>query len=95
VDARAHYRHSSHHAATGELAICGGGGSCAETVSGSGRDLRAAADYAREHAGAADRIGMLGFSLGGHVTYFAATRLPLRAAAIYYPGWLIPRSLAG
>ncbi|MEU1998825.1 dienelactone hydrolase family protein [Nocardia gamkensis] len=51
-------------------------------------DLRAAADYAREHAGAADRIGMLGFSLGGHVTYFAATRLPLRAAAIYYPGWL-------
>ncbi|WP_328380124.1 dienelactone hydrolase family protein [Streptomyces sp. NBC_00440] len=51
-------------------------------------DLRAAAAHARTYAGAADRTGMLGFSLGGHFAYFAATRLPLAAAAIYYPGWL-------
>ncbi|MFR9772595.1 dienelactone hydrolase family protein [Nocardia sp. SC052] len=57
-------------------------------------DLRAAADHAREHAGAGDRVGMLGFSLGGHVTYFAATRLPLRAAAIYYPGWVPDSGMA-
>ncbi|MGH4028168.1 dienelactone hydrolase family protein [Actinomycetota bacterium Odt1-20B] len=52
-------------------------------------DLRAALAHAATHAGAhADKAGMLGFSLGGHVTYFAATRLPLAAAALYYPGWL-------
>ncbi|MFI7007381.1 dienelactone hydrolase family protein [Streptomyces sp. NPDC050145] len=51
-------------------------------------DFRAAADHARPHAGAAERTGILGFSLGGHLAYFAATRLRLAAAAIYYPGWL-------
>ncbi len=51
-------------------------------------DLRAAAAHARRHAGAADRTGMLGFSLGGHIAYFAATRLDLAAVAAYYPGWL-------
>ncbi|MFE9122287.1 dienelactone hydrolase family protein [Streptomyces sp. NPDC007172] len=51
-------------------------------------DLRAAVAYARTHAGNAAKTGMLGFSLGGHVTYFAATRLGLAAAAIYFPGWL-------
>jgi carboxymethylenebutenolidase len=30
---------------------------------------------------------MLGFSLGGHIAYFAANRLDLAAAAIFYPSW--------
>ncbi|MET7701550.1 dienelactone hydrolase family protein [Streptomyces sp. NPDC005485] len=51
-------------------------------------DLRACAAYVREHAGASGRTGALGFSLGGHITYFAASRLDLEAVAIYYPGWL-------
>lgn len=51
-------------------------------------DLRAALGYAREHAGASGAAGMLGFSLGGHIAYFAASRLELAAAAVYYPGWL-------
>jgi carboxymethylenebutenolidase len=51
-------------------------------------DLRACVAHAREHAGAAGKTGVLGFSLGGHIAFFAATRLDLAAAAIYYPGWL-------
>ncbi|WP_433601899.1 dienelactone hydrolase family protein [Nocardia sp. CA-135953] len=51
-------------------------------------DFRAAIAYAREHGGATDKTGVLGFSLGGHLAYFAATRLDLDAAAIFYPGWL-------
>ena len=31
---------------------------------------------------------MVGLSLGGHVAYLAATRLPLAAVVAAYPGWL-------
>lgn len=51
-------------------------------------DLRAALGHVRARANASDRTGMLGFSLGGHITYFAAGRLDITAAAIFYPGWL-------
>ncbi|MCW2758524.1 MAG: dienelactone hydrolase family protein [Nocardioidaceae bacterium] len=33
-------------------------------------------------------LGVLGLSVGGHVAYRAATRLPLPAVAMAYPGWL-------
>ncbi|MCC3314266.1 dienelactone hydrolase family protein [Nocardia africana] len=51
-------------------------------------DLRAAVAFARAEGEGGDTTGALGFSLGGHITYFAATRLELAAAAIFYPGWL-------
>ncbi|MBO2460439.1 dienelactone hydrolase family protein [Actinomadura violacea] len=51
-------------------------------------DLRACIDLGRDHAGATGKTGVLGFSLGGHLAFFAATRLDLAAAAIYYPGWV-------
>ncbi|MEU4824075.1 dienelactone hydrolase family protein [Actinomadura sp. NPDC023710] len=51
-------------------------------------DLRACLAHVREHEDATGKAGVLGFSLGGHVAFFAATRLDLAAAAIYYPGWL-------
>ncbi|MFB4298086.1 dienelactone hydrolase family protein [Actinomadura sp. NTSP31] len=51
-------------------------------------DLRACVAHARVHANATGKTGVLGFSLGGHIAFFAATRLDLAAAAIYYPGWL-------
>ena len=31
---------------------------------------------------------MVGLSLGGHIAYAIATRLPLAALALFYPGWL-------
>ncbi|MEV4257198.1 dienelactone hydrolase family protein [Spirillospora sp. NPDC049652] len=55
-------------------------------------DLGAALSYARAEANGGVKAGALGFSLGGHVAFFAASRLGLDAAAIYYPGWL---SIAG
>ncbi|WP_406169395.1 dienelactone hydrolase family protein [Streptomyces sp. NBC_00996] len=51
-------------------------------------DLRACTAYVRDHAAATGKAGVLGFSLGGHIAYFAASRLDLAAAAIFYPGWL-------
>lgn len=36
----------------------------------------------------ATSLGMVGFSAGGHVAYYAATQLPLNVIAAFYPGWL-------
>ena len=35
-----------------------------------------------------DRIAMIGFSAGGHLSYLAACRLPVSATAVLYGGWL-------
>ena len=35
-----------------------------------------------------ERIAMIGFSAGGHLSYLAACRLPLAATAVLYGGWL-------
>ncbi|WP_328761915.1 dienelactone hydrolase family protein [Streptomyces sp. NBC_00272] len=58
------------------------------TRDGVEEDLRSAIAHARSHEQATEETGVLGFSLGGHIAYFAATRLDLAAAAIFYPGWL-------
>ncbi|WP_457029584.1 dienelactone hydrolase family protein [Kitasatospora sp. P5_F3] len=51
-------------------------------------DLRACLAHVRDHEAATGKAGVLGFSLGGHIAYFAASRLDLSAAAVFYPGWL-------
>jgi carboxymethylenebutenolidase len=35
-----------------------------------------------------ERITMIGFSAGGHLSYLAACRLPVAATAVLYGGWL-------
>jgi carboxymethylenebutenolidase len=35
-----------------------------------------------------ERITMIGFSAGGHLSYLASCRLPLAATAVLYGGWL-------
>jgi carboxymethylenebutenolidase len=37
---------------------------------------------------AIERIAMIGFSAGGHLTYLAACRLPISQTAVLYGGWL-------
>jgi carboxymethylenebutenolidase len=37
---------------------------------------------------AIERIAMIGFSAGGHLSYLAACRLPISRAAVLYGGWL-------
>ncbi len=50
-------------------------------------DVRAAMAYAGTIC-ANPRLGMLGFSMGGHIAYLAATQLDLTATAVLYGGWL-------
>ncbi|MEW2517270.1 dienelactone hydrolase family protein [Actinacidiphila alni] len=52
------------------------------------RDVRATVDHLRGLPDAGERIGMVGFSLGGHLAFYAATRIDLAATAVVYPGWL-------
>ena len=49
-------------------------------------DIAAAAALATD--GHPDQCGLLGLSVGGHLGFVAATRLPLRRIALAYPGWL-------
>jgi carboxymethylenebutenolidase len=51
-------------------------------------DLRAVLDHLAGRADTTGRVGMVGFSLGGHLAYFAATQVELAATAVVYPGWL-------
>ena len=37
---------------------------------------------------AIERIAMIGFSAGGHLSYLAACRLPIGRTAVLYGGWL-------
>ena len=50
-------------------------------------DAAAASDWLRAQPGI-ERVAMIGFSLGGHLTYLAAARLPISRAAVLYGGWL-------
>src|SRR4051812_17379335 len=50
-------------------------------------DVRTAMKELAARAGGV-RVGMLGFSVGGHMAFLAATRLPLVATAVLYGGWL-------
>lgn len=59
-------------------------------------DVRAAMSQLRGlEAGADDalKIGMVGFSLGGHIAYLAATQLDLAATAVFYGGWIPTRDV--
>jgi carboxymethylenebutenolidase len=50
-------------------------------------DTAACVDWLTEQP-AVERIAMIGFSAGGHLSYLAACRLPIEATAVLYGGWL-------
>ncbi|MHB1955073.1 MAG: dienelactone hydrolase family protein [Sulfobacillus sp.] len=52
------------------------------------QDVQAAMHFLRRRPGFRGRIGFLGFSVGGHIGYLAATQLDLAACALFYAGWL-------
>ena len=52
------------------------------------QDVQAAMHFLRRHPKFRGRIGFLGFSVGGHIGYLAATQLDLAASALFYAGWL-------
>jgi carboxymethylenebutenolidase len=51
-------------------------------------DLLATLTHLEQREDTAGRPGMVGFSLGGHIAFYAASQLPLSAVATVYPGWL-------
>ncbi|MFG1806824.1 dienelactone hydrolase family protein [Streptomyces sp. NPDC049040] len=51
-------------------------------------DLLAVIAHLEERGDSAGRPAMAGFSLGGHLAFYAASQVPLSAAAVVYPGWL-------
>lgn len=52
------------------------------------RDVQAVMRFVRQQPRFRGRIGFLGFSVGGHIGYLAATQMDLAACAIFYAGWL-------
>ncbi|HZE41805.1 MAG TPA: dienelactone hydrolase family protein [Stackebrandtia sp.] len=57
-------------------------------------DVTAALEFLAESPYSTGEAAMLGFSFGGHIAYLAATRLDLRAAVAFYPGWLTSDGIA-
>lgn len=51
-------------------------------------DVRSAMAFLRQRPECLPRVGFLGFSVGGHIGYLAATQLDLAASSIFYAGWL-------
>jgi carboxymethylenebutenolidase len=50
-------------------------------------DTAACIGWLRSHL-AVERIAMIGFSAGGHLSYLAACQLPISQTAVLYGGWL-------
>jgi len=50
-------------------------------------DVAAAIGWLRSQPGI-ERVALVGFSAGGHLSYLAACRLPVSRAAVLYGGWL-------
>jgi carboxymethylenebutenolidase len=51
-------------------------------------DINAAILFAKQRFSASEHAGMLGFSMGAHIAYYAATQLNLVATACFYGGWI-------
>lgn len=59
----------------------------AMTESGMEQDLKAAYDWLRSQSGVvADRVGAIGYCMGGRAAFLANSALPLKAAVSYYGG---------
>lgn len=52
------------------------------------RDVGSTMEFLEQRPDFCGKIGFLGFSVGGHIAYLAATQLRLTACAIFYAGWL-------
>jgi carboxymethylenebutenolidase len=50
-------------------------------------DVAAAMEWLRSQPGI-ERVAVIGFSAGGHLSYLAACRLPVSRTAVLYGGWL-------
>jgi carboxymethylenebutenolidase len=51
-------------------------------------DLRAVMAFLQSRQDVSGRTGILGFSMGGHIAYLAATQFDIAACACFYGGWI-------
>jgi carboxymethylenebutenolidase len=52
------------------------------------QDVENVMQFLRLRKDVTGKIGFLGFSIGGHIGYLAATQLDIKATACFYAGWL-------
>ena len=57
-------------------------------------DAEAVVNWIHEQPLACVRIGVLGFSVGGHIAFLAAACLDIAACACFYAGWLLGSEIA-
>lgn len=57
-------------------------------------DVKSSIDFLRSRPDVTGKIGFLGFSIGGHIAYLAATQLDIKATACFYAGWLTNTDIA-
>lgn len=57
------------------------------------QDVRATISHLTARDDTAPKTAMVGFSLGGHIAYLAATQLDLAATAVLYGGWIPTRDI--
>src|SRR5437879_1419620 len=55
-------------------------------------DVHAVMTYLREEE-KCSKIGIIGFSVGGHIAYLAATQFDIKATVAFYPGWLTTQDI--
>lgn len=52
------------------------------------KDVAATVSFLKTRQDVKERMGIVGFSMGGHIAYLAATQFNLAATACFYGGWL-------
>lgn len=58
------------------------------------KDVGAALRFLRDTNRTGSQIGFVGFSIGGHMGFLAATEYNLQAVVAFYPGWLTVRDIS-
>lgn len=52
------------------------------------QDVDALISTLKKRTDTTDKIGIVGFSMGGHIAFLSATKYPFNAVACFYAGWL-------
>lgn len=52
-------------------------------------DVEATMNFLKSEQNISDKIGFIGFSIGGHIAYLAATKLNLAVTICFYAGWIV------
>ncbi|QTE21849.1 dienelactone hydrolase family protein [Polaribacter cellanae] len=57
------------------------------------KDVKATMDFLKSMEKSTKKIGFIGFSIGGHIAYLAATKLDLSITICFYAGWIVNKDI--